>query len=338
MWTRGTSVALAIALIIGTAALVVGTASFGTGIRTAMPSASVEAAPGLLPANAPVSASLAISPIQLDAGQSIHVTTTASGGTPPYAYEYNGLPNGCAAQNSPSFSCVPSQSGDATVNVTVTDSNGNVTYSNKVTLDIDPSLSAGLTLSPNTVTEGQSINVDVSANGGTGSYSYNYFGLPAGCGGETGSSFSCTPSQTGGFSIYVNVTDTNGAYSVSPTQNLQVNPANSGGNGGGNGSGSHEGSSGNNSSNPLSGLLSGLSGFLSLVIIVGIIGFVSWILLIVGVWIIAVILIRRLPRRGTLIAPAAAVPTMKYPSCSANIPAGSKFCADCGTSTAPKTP
>ncbi len=191
-------------------------------------------------------------------------------------------------------------------------------------------IGATLLVNPGQVNKGQSVSVSTTATGGNPSptYTYSYFGFPAGCTGYNTQSFSCTPTETGTFSVYVTVTDMNDNTTNSNNVGLVVSSSSgNGGNGGG----------GNNSSNPFSGLLSGFSGVLSLLLIAGIVGFVTWILLIVGVWIIAIVLMRRLPKRGA-VSTAASAATMKCANCSAAIPAGSKFCPECGTSQALKTP
>ena len=186
-------------------------------------------------------------------------------------------------------------------------------------------LIASLSISPGQVQKGQSISLTTTASGGTPPLSYNYYGLPPGCTSSNTATFGCSPSSTGTFPIQVSVTDSKSNNTLSNTVSVTVTSSGSG-NGGG---------SGNNSSNPFSSLLSGLGGFLQLLIIFGLIGFATWILLIVGVWIIAIVLLRRLPKRG---ATMPATPTVKCAACSAAIPGGSKFCPECGTSTAPKTP
>lgn len=193
-------------------------------------------------------------------------------------------------------------------------------------------LGASLTVSPSQVQEGQSIQVQTTANGGTVPYTYAYSGLPSGCTGPSMASFSCAPSSTGTFSIQVTVTDTNGNHTQSNSVSVDVTSSSNNGNGNGSGNGKN---GGNNSSNPLSSLFSGFSGLLPLLLLFGVVGFVTWILLLVGVWIIAITLVRRLPKRGTVGAPG---PTTKCAACSASISAGSKFCSECGAGTGPKVP
>ncbi len=186
---------------------------------------------------------------------------------------------------------------------------------------------ASLTISPSQITQGQSINVQTSVNGGTSPYSYSYSGLPSGCGGQSSAQFSCNPSGTGNFNVQVMVTDFNGNSSISPSQSLTVTSSN---NNNGNGNGNGSGSSSNNS---FSSLFSNIGGFLSLLVIFGIVGFATWVLLVVGIWIIAIVLLRRLPKRGEAAAMAV---TGRCAACSAAIPSSAKFCPECGASTAPK--
>jgi predicted amidophosphoribosyltransferase len=58
---------------------------------------------------------------------------------------------------------------------------------------------------------------------------------------------------------------------------------------------------------------------------------VTWIRLVVGIWVIAVVLTRRLPRPG---AQGATSTNTTCPSCAKSIPGGTKFCPECGASTA----
>ena len=332
MWNRSLSVVLAVGLVLGAAGLgVLGASSLVGDMRTEAGPLVSGQIPGIAPASSPMMATLAITPPSVDVGQSINVVTTPSGGNPSpgYSYTYHNMPAGCTIAESQSFSCGPTQTGMFSVDVTVVDNNGNTTNSNTVSFTVDSVPTADLSVSPQFITQGQSVTVNTVVSGGSGSFSYNYLGLPPGCG-QTSQMFSCTPSESRDYSIYVTVMDSNGGSNTSNTENLQVNS--SSGNSGNGGSG------GNNSSNPFSNLLSGFSGVLSLLLIAGIVGFATWILLIVGVWIIAIVLMRRLPKRGAATPAAAAAVTMKCANCSAAIQAGSKFCPECGTSQAPRTP
>jgi hypothetical protein len=191
-------------------------------------------------------------------------------------------------------------------------------------------LTATLTVNPNQVQEGNSINVQTTVSGGDPPYHYSYSGLPSGCPQQNGPSFSCNPSSTGSSTVQASVADSGTNQTESNTVSVDVTSS-SNGNGNGNGNGN---SGGNNSSSGLSSLFSGFSGLLSLVLVFGIVGFVTWVLLVVAVWIIAITLLRRLPKRGASAAETAGV---RCVACSAMNPVGSRFCSSCGTSTAPKT-
>jgi hypothetical protein len=333
---RTWSVSLAaLVLLVGIVFGALGASSL-TGAPVASPMGSHDVqVQGLTGASTPLSANLGITPTAIDLGQTLNVATTASGGnpSPSYAYHYYGMPAGCTINQAQSFTCTPTSSGNFGINVSVTDNNGNTTSSNVVDVTINPALTVSLSISPSSTSTGQSVNIQSSAQGGAGSYTYTYFGLPSNCAGNTMQQFQCSPSQSGNFNVYVEVTDSVGQSVQSSTQSLHVTSSS------GNGNGNNGNGGGNNSSNPFSNLLSGFSGVLSLLIIAGVIGLVTWILLIVGVWIIAVVLYRRLPKRGEWSTAAASTTAMtKCASCSASIPVGSKFCPQCGAATTPKIP
>lgn len=193
----------------------------------------------------------------------------------------------------------------------------------------DSTVTVELSINPQDVSQGSSINVQTTVNGGTPPYSFSYNGLPSGCNSSNEQSFTCNPDSSGTYNVQVTATDSHGNESApSNTVTLDVMSSNNNNNGNGNGNGGS-----NNSSNPFSNLLSGLGGFLAIALIFGVVGFVSWILLVIGVWVIAVVLMRRLPKGG---AAATVATSAKCASCSASIPGGTKFCPQCGASTTPK--
>jgi large repetitive protein len=340
-WTRSLSVALAVGMVLVAAgAGALGVSSSIAELRAPPTPAGGSPVVGLGLSSGPViSVTLSITPNQIDEGQTVRVTTTASGGnpSPSYTYHYFGMPNGCSTDEASMFTCTPSETGSFTnIYVNVTDGAGNGTNSADSALTVNQDITVQLTINPSQITSGQQVTVQTSANYGSGSYTYSYNGLPSNCmSGQGQNMFSCNPNQ-GDYNVTVTVTDSVGGSATSSNQFLQVGSSSGGGGGQG-------GSGGNNSSNPFGSLLSGLGSVVSLLIIAGIIGFVTWILLIVGVWIIAVVLIRRLPKRGSAAAALLAGQTTKCSSCSAVIPGNTKFCPECGASTtasnsAPKTP
>ena len=90
-----------------------------------------------------LSASLAADPSSISVNQSTTLTTTVSGGTPPYEYAYGGLPAGCATQSLASFSCIPTVAGSFTLTVTVTDAHGNSTQASTTLTVAGPGSSSG---------------------------------------------------------------------------------------------------------------------------------------------------------------------------------------------------
>ncbi len=60
----------------------------------------------------------------LAVGQTTTLSLSPSGGFSPYAYVFTGLPGGCTSNSTPQLNCTPTQSGNFTVVVTVTDELG----------------------------------------------------------------------------------------------------------------------------------------------------------------------------------------------------------------------
>jgi len=68
--------------------------------------------------------SFSASPANAVPGAAVSFQVVVQGGLEPYAFNYSGLPPGCAPENRSSLSCTPTATGTFTVTVTVTDSNG----------------------------------------------------------------------------------------------------------------------------------------------------------------------------------------------------------------------
>lgn len=74
----------------------------------------------------PTISALTIGPSPDAVGLPMYVNTTVKGGTPPFTYRFTGLPAGCKGADSSSFLCYPPTAGRFTINVNVTDADGEV--------------------------------------------------------------------------------------------------------------------------------------------------------------------------------------------------------------------
>ncbi len=178
-----------------------------------------------LPSEGPIVAT----PPSSDAGQASVVFRAAPrNGTPPYTFSWIAPATlGCSPSLSNLLDCTPNATGNFSVSVGFTDSDGlssgNVTsvYSvwslPKVTL-IESATAIDL---------GQSFNLTASASlGAPGGYNFTYSGLPTGCASANRSFITCAPTATGNYTgIQVTVMDANGGSARSNPLNLTVNPS-----------------------------------------------------------------------------------------------------------------
>ncbi len=74
--------------------------------------------------NPPTIAAFTASPGTIPQGGTVYLNVTATGGTSPYQYLYQGLPPGCGSLNTANLVCTPTASGTYSVAVTVTDAKG----------------------------------------------------------------------------------------------------------------------------------------------------------------------------------------------------------------------
>ena len=160
-------------------------------------------------------------PSTLTLGHSTTVAVSATGGTLPYSFAFAGLPPGCTPSDSPSFSCQPTTPGTYALAVTVADAQGATVNASAQLLVTSPSgypVVSSFVGSPSHLSLGGSTVLSVAAFGGTGALSYRYAALPQGCASVNGSSLTCTPTETGSFSILVTVTDAAGHSAAATTE------------------------------------------------------------------------------------------------------------------------
>jgi len=153
-----------------------------------------------------------------DVGAERSFTVAESFGTPPFVYEWSGLPTGeCANVTSSVVICVLPTAGEMTVRASVTDGSGSTATSDPLSYLVAPALSIAAVhaLVTNTSTAWPTVSFSVVAAGGSGVYNYTWYGLPGACAPTDGNPVSCVPDAPGVFSVTVRVSDSNGAAETS---------------------------------------------------------------------------------------------------------------------------
>ncbi len=167
-------------------------------------------------------AAFLMSPWNPQVGSPTTLTTVVLGGTEPLTFVYQGLPPGCASQNSSSLSCTPNATGRYHVTAEVTDRLG-VSANASATLVVQnltypPLVVDGFFVDPIGVNVGNSTTFYTVASGGESPLTYAYQGLPAGCSTESTPQLTCAPTGLGTFDVTVLVTDARGVNASAITQ------------------------------------------------------------------------------------------------------------------------
>ena len=146
------------------------------------------------------------------AGTAYSALLTATGGTAPYSWTITSgtPPAGITLQSTGSLAGTPSQSGQFTFTVQVSDSSSpKLTASKSFTLSVAPPPLSLTTTSLSGATSGVAYSNPLTASGGTAPYSWSLTSgkLPAGITLQSTGSLSGTTTQTGQFTFTVQVSD-----------------------------------------------------------------------------------------------------------------------------------
>jgi YVTN family beta-propeller protein len=180
----------------------------------------------------PVVGSVTATPPSIDVGQTVTFSIGgATLGSGDYVYRWAGLPTNCTTAGM-NATCTPSTTGNYSVSVSVTDSNGFTASSVALGFAVHPNPTVGTpsaTPGSGHVDAGQSVTFHAVGRLGSGTYSsYTWFDLPGtGCAGSTSASVTCSGADLpeGNYSISVEVTDSSGVTSpVSGILSFQVEP------------------------------------------------------------------------------------------------------------------
>jgi PKD repeat protein len=188
------------------------------GVKAKSNIASVTVNPTLSTSVLPASATM-------DVGQSKLFTSTVSGGTSPYTYQWYLNGNPVSGATNPTWTFSPSSAGSYTIYLKVTDAVGAVATSNNVPVTVNGQLSVTIAPSSKTLDVGQSQLFTSSVCGGTSPYTYQWYlnGNPVS--GATNPTWTFTPSSPGSYTVYVNVTDSVGVKVKSNVASVTVNSA-----------------------------------------------------------------------------------------------------------------
>ena len=158
----------------------------------------------------------------LDLGQSQTFSSSVSGGTSPYAYQWclNGVAVSGATGASWDFS--PSSLGSYSVYVEINDTTGITATSNTVVVRVNATPTVSIAAGSIVMNIGQSHLFTSSVSGGTSPYSYQWYLNGSAVLGATSATWTFTPSSAGSYNICVAINDTLGVVATSATSTATV--------------------------------------------------------------------------------------------------------------------
>jgi len=161
-----------------------------------------------------------------DVGQNATFAVTATLGSGDYSFVWKGLPAGCSGTTD-TARCLVTTAITLPVQVEVTDSNGFAVTSGSMVFATYSDPTASLSADRIALDSGLPVTLYAGAALGSGGYTYAWSGLPIGCSGIS-ETIVCSPTESGRYSLTVNVTDSNGVWVRSSPVALVVAPALSG--------------------------------------------------------------------------------------------------------------
>lgn len=127
----------------------------------------------------PTVSQITVSPTPLPSGTQATFQVSVSGGRTPYSYDWIGLPEGCVGTSSPAISCLVQATGNYSIGVDVTDSNGFEVSSGLLSLGVvKAATSTSISCSPATDAVGTSTvcTATVAGNNPAGMVSWSSSG------------------------------------------------------------------------------------------------------------------------------------------------------------------
>ncbi len=183
--------------------------------------------------NSALSVSITPSSTYADIGQSKLFTSSVTGGTSPFVYQW--YLNGAAISGGTvsSWTFTPTSVGTYTVHVNVTDNVGSIARSNTANVTVNPTPTVTIAPASAVMDVGQSKQFLSSISGGTLPFSYQWYLNDTTVSGATNPTWSFAPSTSGLYNIHVNATDGVGftaksniaVVTVNPTLSVAVSPS-----------------------------------------------------------------------------------------------------------------
>ncbi|MEM2971066.1 MAG: PKD domain-containing protein [Candidatus Bathyarchaeia archaeon] len=177
----------------------------------------------------PLTVSISPSTAKIKIGESVIFTSTVSGGVKPYSYQWylNGTP--VSGANGTSWTFTPTATGTYIVYLIVTDASANTAKSNEATVTVAPSLTVSISPTSASILLGEQVTFTSTVSGGYTPYKYQWYLNDEPVSGAIGNSWNFTPTTSGRYYVYLEVTDANGNKAQSETARIMVSTVQVGG-------------------------------------------------------------------------------------------------------------
>jgi plastocyanin len=176
--------------------------------------------------NAALSVIIVPTSVTLDVGQSKVFTSSVSGGTPPYSYQWYLNGTAVSGANASTWNFTPRFVGFYNVYVNVTDSASATAKSNTASVTVNPRLTVSISPTSVTIDVGQSVTFRSTVAGGTSPYFCQWYLNGTRVSGATNPRCTFTSISLGFYSVYLNVSDSASVdpFAISNIVSVTVNP------------------------------------------------------------------------------------------------------------------